>query len=87
MARKTFNVDDFRAKINTKLRSSSPDQVEWRISMYTLLEEVLTETGNYKGFGYLSEMDAVPNGKPGIRYNNPQERWFEDTDHTRRYYY
>lgn len=83
---KSFKVDEFRTKINNKLRLSNTDLVEWRISMYVLLEEVLTESGNYKGFTYLSEYDGV-DGRPGVRHDNPQDLWFEDVDQSRRYYY
>lgn len=88
MARKTFNVDDFRQKANEALAKSHPDQASRREGVIVMLELVLMETGNYRGFAYLSQ-DEVLAGLPGI--NTPaellsMEERFVNTDPTRRRY-
>lgn len=90
MARKTFNVDEFRQKANISLFTSPPDEASCRTAVIVMLESVLMETGNYKGYRYLVE-DELPVGSlPGI--NTPVEELsieerFANTDTTRRYYY
>ena len=90
MARKTFNVDDFRQKANISLFTSPPDEASCRTAVIVMLESVLMETGNYKGYRYLGQ-DELPAGSlPGI--NKPLEELsieerFANTDTTRRYYF
>ena len=57
--RKTFNVDDFRKYINTRLLSDhlSPDL---KHGLAGALDYVLHETGNYKGFRYIYADDQRP---------------------------
>lgn len=63
--RKTVNVDDLRVQVNDMLRLSTCSR-EMRCGMRGILETVLHNTGNYRGFRYLDQ-DEVPKGAlPGI---------------------
>jgi hypothetical protein len=97
--RKTFDVETLRHIVNDVLANMAGDSVsekQYRKGMMFLLEDVLHETGNYRGFQYLSSA-SVPNFcKPGTRatlasvvkykdgqpHPNYDER-FKDTDETR----
>lgn len=88
MARKTFNVDEFKELVNNTLATTVETEIQYRYGIIAALEHVLHETGNYKGFRYLSKRE-VPWGIPGI--NEPiedlsYEDRFKNTDSTRRQY-
>lgn len=88
MAKKTFNVDKFKELVNNTLATTGEGEMQYRYGIIDALEHVLHETGNYKGFRYLSK-DEVPWGIPGI--NGPiedlsYEDRFKNTDLTRRQY-
>lgn len=90
MARKTFNVDEFRQKANISLFTSPSDEASCRTVVIVILESVLMETGNYKGYRYLGQDELPADSLPGI--NTPveelsMEERFANTDTTRRYYY
>ena len=88
MARKTFNVAGFKELVNNTLATTGEGEMHYRYGIIDALEHVLHETGNYKGFRYLSK-DEVPHGRPGINLpveNHTMEERFNDTDLTRRYY-
>lgn len=55
MARKTVDVEYVRIRVNDMLDSSvCPDiRDDVRVGLCVLLEDILHETGNYKGFSYL----------------------------------
>ena len=52
MARKTFKVEDLKARVNGCIRDTQYTNAEKSV-MCMLLENVLHETGNYKGYQYL----------------------------------
>ena len=52
MKRKTFNVKDLVDKMNDRLKNSTCSP-EARFGMISVLESILHETGNYRGFTYL----------------------------------
>jgi hypothetical protein len=52
MSRKTIPVETLTAKVNSMLALSTCSPVE-RLAMADVLEAVLHDTGNYRGFGYL----------------------------------
>jgi hypothetical protein len=92
-ARKTIKVTDLLDKVNDILATTTCNQ-DIRQGAINLLEHVLHETGNYRGFRYL-DADEVPNGeKPGIildpdsicPHADYQER-FKNTDYTRIKYF
>lgn len=89
MTRKTIKVADLRNQINEALASTHDDCQPTREALQTLLERILMDTGNYKGFAYLTpdhlKGDAT-GGKPGIYPASERDRAFEGTDHTRVYY-
>ena len=88
VAKKTFSVDKFKELVNNTLAVSVTDR-SYRDGLCGALEHILHDTGNYKGFRYLTK-DEVPDGQlPGI--NTPiedpsYEDRFKNTDYTRRCY-
>ena len=97
MPRKTIEVEKIKAKVNHYLKHSEDHRQEGRIASSTLLEIILHETGNYRGFNYLSkvDMEASKHGTvPGINTDRERgaesmtmEERFEGCDESRRYYY
>jgi len=87
MGRKTLNVKALVAYGNQMLRDSVTDQGHRR-GIQTMVEQVLMESGNYKGFRYLKQ-DEVPQGHvPGIHMDTdgkmlPYPERFEGTDTSR----
>ena len=83
--KKTFKVSDLKKNVNSMLAGSTCS-AGIRDGMATVLGEVLHATGNYAGFGYLTQ-EQVPTGeKPGIiRGEEPNENQFPDD--SRRFYY
>ncbi len=53
MPRKTFDVKEFKEIINSRLALTTLTQTE-KIGYCSILEQVLQETGNYQGFGYIA---------------------------------
>lgn len=51
MFRKTFEVQEFKKEIN-RLLSLNTVNKDSKITLCTLLERILMNTKNYKGFGY-----------------------------------
>ena len=88
--RKTFEVEVLKNRINGILASDSGRDQHFRVALLTVLEGVLLDTGNYKGFRYLLKGEA--GGLPGINYLDGQphpdyiER-FKNTDSTRVEYF
>lgn len=85
MARKTFDVKEFKEWVNDKL---SKDYIsnELKIGMCASLSHILHETGNYNGFGFVYTDDQRPmitndQGKPTTNPN-----WTEDHEYRRIYY-
>ena len=90
MPRKTINVADLTHTANHLLRVSTCDP-NIRKGIMNMIEHVLHETGNYRGFRYLM-MNELPPGesKPGINYDPTTNMPFPDmadrfgnTDNTR----
>lgn len=94
--RKTFSVQDLKAKVNHNNRYSTCSR-EIRQGWNHLLETVLHDTGNYRGFGFLMP-GQVPEGHPpginlvagdypkGLDKQDQQEELFKGCDDTRIYY-
>jgi len=88
--RKTYNVSELVDLVNGICKNSAPEVADRRQGAMNVLEAVLHETGNYKGFRYLLEDECT--GNPGVRYLNglphPDfELRFKDTDRTRVMYF
>jgi len=83
--RKSFNVMEFRDKVNWRLLNCTMSEDGLKELCLTL-EDVLQDTGNYGGFRYLG-IDEVPEGElPGIREGEDHNEWFKDTSSYRRRY-
>ena len=82
-SRKTFTVRSILDKVNHANRHGTQSADERR-GQNALLESVLHETGNYKGFSYLPA-NFVPAGcEPGVVYSAGEANLFPDD--TRRIY-
>jgi hypothetical protein len=92
-----MNVEDLKDFANNQLKSSVRYErqkesfegidAELRKGVMLMIEAVLMDTGNYKGFRYLA-VDEVPTGcTPGIRRDRGDEKKFENTDNTRVRYF
>lgn len=85
MSRKTFNVEVFKHDVNNLL-SESECSSDIRMGYILLLEKLLHQTSNYKGFGYLKSNEVPIGSLPGIHWDNGKPI-FENTDRTRVHYY
>ena len=84
--RKTIEVEWLRRKVNAMLgRNDITDQ--FRLGMCQVLEDVLTETNNYRGYGYQDWMNGgyntwVLDGRPDY----PCKKHYIGND-TKRFYH
>ena len=64
MPRKTIAVEDVKQLINGMLQNSEDSNQAGRDAAISILERVLMDTGNYRGFQYLTQEDmkASENG-------------------------
>ena len=53
MKRKTIEVEIIKEKVNKFLRESKDEQIAQREAQASLLDSILFETGNYKGFAFI----------------------------------
>jgi len=74
VTRKTVSVEDVKRNANRMLRNSDETAKEGRIGVFILLERILFDTGNYKGYKYISP-------------NNDASNIAGELDDTRRFYY
>ncbi len=83
--RKTISVEMVRNIANDMLRNSPDQDKDFREGINTMLERILMETGNYRGFAYLTWEDMLTsfNGT-SVGIDNGS---FENTDHTRVRYF
>jgi hypothetical protein len=58
MARKTIPVEAVKAAANRMLAQSDDTMQQGRIGVYMLLERVLFDTDNYRGYRYVSPEDG-----------------------------
>lgn len=88
--RKTVNAEQLIEITNQMLKMSTCSQ-DIRKGWCAALEWVLHETGNYRGYRYLSVDELPVDARPGIRMGMsgdmlPFEQRFLDCDDTRRQY-
>lgn len=85
-SRKTIEVQKIQRYVNGRLDALTSR--EQRRELAHLLEYVLHETGNYRGFGYLPS-EYRKNGEPGHVFPNGEESSVlrRDYDDTRRSYH
>jgi hypothetical protein len=81
-----FNVDDLENQINARLKLDTNSK-EYREALISVIENVLMDSGNYRGFRYLYSTEVPLLEKPGIngeygKLLDIDER-FKDVDHTR----
>ena len=94
-SRKTINVENVKGMANRALEASMRWSAEeakyvdvdryWRQGVMTMIEQVLMDSDNYKGFCYLDINEVPQESKPGIR--REKEDQFENTDNTRVRYF
>ena len=109
MARKTINVEKVKGMANRALEASmrwcdeEAKYVDvdryWRQGVMLMVEQVLMDSDNYKGFRYLREDEVPEKALPGIRETESgfgksieelediQFGRFENTDNTRVRYF
>jgi hypothetical protein len=91
--RKTINVDSITATINDMIRLSTGTS-DHRQGLLAAIETILHETGNYKGFRYLTQNEVPAGHLPGINISHIDgqhlenyDARFENTDRTRVAYF
>jgi len=91
--RKTFDVDDFRKRVNETLATSTTS-ADLRQGIMFAAEFVLNTTGNYHGSRYLTVKEVPAGQRPGInispidgQYLEDRGARFADTDRTRVHYF
>lgn len=87
MTRKTIPIASQVSYANEALRGNFGNQ-SYRRGIIRMIEPMLHETGNYKGFRYLLLSEIPIGNKPGINYvdNMPHPEYkmrFANTDETR----
>lgn len=95
--RKTIRVNRIKELVNKYLVNSADHNRGLRLGNAIMLEQVLMETRNYKGFGYLNKrhMKNSECGGTTVGINNSvipaekqtHEELFNNTDDSRRFYY
>jgi hypothetical protein len=86
MARKTIDVERVRELTNAILLNSVDRNQGVRFGAQVLFEKIAMETGNYAGFGYLNSRD-MKDSEQGMSVGINDNGDFEDTDHSRVYYF
>ena len=66
MKRKTIPVENIREQANRIFLNSKNDYADQRKALQYFVGDLLMQTGNYKGFGYLSKSDVTPGTTFGI---------------------
>jgi len=88
---KTFQVETLKKMVNESLKGSTCS-ADIRKGQMAMLEQVLHDSKNYKGFRYLLAIE-VPKGQiPGMHVhgtieNTPYEARFKNTDPSRVEYF
>ena len=86
MPRKTIKIASIVGKCNEFLLNTADEMKLERDALMMFVFDILHETGNYKGFRYLSveDMAESDNGKSvGIVYLENGDPDFTDSDNTR----
>lgn len=86
MARKTFDIDEFVDMINFRILNSEDDRKQARAELGTMAEIILMKANRYRGFNYLDSRD-MRKSQNGMSVGINDDGTFEDTDHTRVFYY
>lgn len=84
MGRKTMSVAEIKQFANEVLQSSTWSP-EFRFGIITMVEQILMDSGNYRGFRYLDSAELPENVLPGVVTITEGEYSFPDE--TRRSYF
>ena len=90
MKRKTISVEALKNRINNSLKMSGDDYKEGRRALMSTIEDILHETGNYKGFGFITKDERVlanSNLSYGMYKGEDGQYYFDGCDRTRVFYY
>jgi hypothetical protein len=84
ITKKTIAVKTIVDQLNDTL-STGFQTIQERQAIMTFVEQILRDTGNYRGFQYLTQEQVPLNQLPGIRGKNGDEvgSRFMNTDSTR----
>lgn len=91
--KKTIPVKSLVERANSCMLNSPDENSEKREAIFHFVSSFLHDTGNYKGFNYLTERDMKEsrNGKSFgvLPYDsgNPEKDRFVGTDESRRFFY
>ena len=90
--KKTIKVDEIKKRINDFILNTKDDMTSERTSFAFMLEEILTGTGNYNGFTFLTKLD-MEESEDGTTFGigdfneaTSSHNW-NNTDNTRVYYF
>lgn len=88
-AKKTIQVAQVKEFGNDILLRSSDEYTKQRWGICSMIEKVLHETGNYRGFNYLTEnhMKLSQGKSVGMKLDKNGKPDFTDCDETRRFYF
>ena len=83
--KKTFDVQEFKEFVNGSLKDSINPLKEYRSGLCTVIEHVLHGTGNYRGYGFLTQNQV----KLGMTFGMEiiDGAFPKMHDETRRFYY
>lgn len=87
---KTFKVEVLKNWVNAMLANSVDDDIrcpQYRYALCTLLEDMLQETGNYKGYWSLRPNEVPEGQKAGIIFDDSPEGNHIYPDDSRRHYF
>lgn len=90
--RKTFDIEKYKNMVNDYLAGDNSTKEQRQVMADTLMN-ILMETGNYKGFRYLSWRHLTAGVTPGINEDSDgqvlsyESGRFDNTDETRVYYF
>ena len=70
MKRKTIPVEDIREQANRFFLNSCNDFSAQRKALQSFVSDILMQTGNYRGFGYLTKDDVKEGSTFGIDRTN-----------------
>ena len=88
--RKTVPINDLKERANHFLKHSVDSNKEGRLAVAMFFSGILMSCNRYNGYNFLDARmmkDSNCGTTVGIKDGETVQERFEDTDHTRRYYY
>ena len=81
---KTVKINLIKDTANRMLKDSPNDSVDYRQGIISVMDAILMETKNYRGFRYLDAGDVAPGYSVGVHIDKETHvHDFENTDRTR----